>query len=137
MLSAKFCKFACVGCLGFVVDAAVVSLLVWIGLDPYSSRLGSYLAAVTTTWYFNRKFTFEGENPNWFREWVKFASANTVGGLANLTVYTVLVATVPFMQKWPFIAVGFGSVAGLLFNYNLSKKLVFKRSNNQEQACRH
>ena len=55
----QFLLFCIGGVIGFVVDAGIVQLLVRnFGFNPYGARLLSFLAAATTTWAFNRRYTF-------------------------------------------------------------------------------
>ena len=55
---ASLCRFALVGCLGFVVDATIVFLLVQLlGAEPINARIPAWLLAVSTTYFFNLLFT--------------------------------------------------------------------------------
>ena len=123
----KFFFFFLVGTIGFLVDTAVLYLCVFVGkLGLYNGRLISYLAAATTTWYFNRHLTFaEIDKTKPGREWVRFLLANSIGGFVNYTVYGILIKTSTTCSSYPVIAVGFGSLAGLVFNFTVSKKLIF------------
>ena len=55
----RFLTFALVGVVGFVVDASVLYMGIYMGLGLRLGRVFSYLAAVTTTWALNRIFTFK------------------------------------------------------------------------------
>ena len=39
-------------------SVALINAMVAAGVDPYAGRVVSYLCAVTTTWWFNRTYTF-------------------------------------------------------------------------------
>jgi putative flippase GtrA len=121
-------RFAAVGVLGFLVDAGVLlaarSLL---GLDLYSSRALSYVAAVTSTWALNRAFTFrEYASSSKLVEWARFFAANTVGGAVNLGVYAALVNFWPLVRQVPVLGVAAGSLSGLFVNFTLSRLYVFR-----------
>lgn len=123
----EFARFSVVGVIGFLVDASVLySMMQGLGFDPYSGRCVSYLIAATTTWYLNRRFTFRRSAVSLpQREWAMFVSVNAIGGGVNFGVYVVLISlAIPYASA-PVVAVGAGSVAGLVFNFTASRTLVF------------
>ena len=120
-----FIRFAVVGTFGFLVDATALTVALDHGAGLYLGRAISFLTAATTTWYLNRKITFESRDLRIFREWLRFLLANAVGGLANFVVYAALVAFVSVFAHHPILAVAAGSVTGLTLNYLLSKRIVF------------
>lgn len=120
-----FLTFSLIGSAAFVLDASVLTGLLWLGLGPMSGRLMSFLTAVTFTWYFNRLFTFKNNDRRYFSQWCKFLSANAVGGLINLGVYGVAIQLSSYFAANPVLGVGLGSIAGLASNFYLSKRLVF------------
>lgn len=125
----QFLRFAIVGAAGFLVDAGALYLAVHpLRAGLYSGRVLSYLAAATFTWALNRRYTFHSQrNHNLAREWLRFLAANAAGGLLNYTVYAVLINAFQFVAKWPVIGVAAGSMAGLIANFILSRRLVFNR----------
>jgi putative flippase GtrA len=125
----EFARFSLVGAAGFVVDAAVLNvLLAWSGLGLYSGRVCSYLAAATFTWALNRAFTFRGaDRARPGAQWGKFLSANALGAAVNYGAYALLVATLSNVAARPVLGVAAGSIAGLAFNFAASKFWVFKR----------
>ena len=122
----QFLRFALVGAAGFFVDAGALYLFMHFGANHYTGRVLSYLAAATFTWALNRHYTFEGrQDNNLLREWLKFLAANVLGGLVNYSAYAALVALSETVSAWPVIGVGAGSLAGLVVNFILSRRLVF------------
>jgi putative flippase GtrA len=122
-------SFGLVGVGGLLVDTALLYFCLRVlGMGFYGGRLLSWLGAATFTWYCNRVFTFRGASPDagLLRQWGAFLGANSFGGAVNYAVYAVLVATSATVREWPFLAVGAGSVAGLLFNFGLSRRFVFR-----------
>ena len=98
--------------------------------DKYSGQAIAFLIAATFTWWGNRTFTFahlaaRGAR-GLLREWLSFLAANAFGGLANYLTYAVLVTFTPPPAGNPYVAVAAGSLVGLLFNFTLSKRLVFR-----------
>ncbi|MFW6324231.1 MAG: GtrA family protein [Desulfovibrionales bacterium] len=132
MVSSRFLRFSFVGCVGYVVDVLVLYLVLSVfGPVLLMGRAVSYVAAATTTWYVNRRITFpDSVRTKPVRQWLTFLLCNSFGGLVNYLLYSVLVITLDLMAEMPFVAVGFGSLAGLILNYSLSKFLVFQKSSS-------
>ena len=57
-LPTQFLRFGLVGAVGFLVDVGVLYAMHGLGLDLYTARVVSFLAAATFTWLGNRFFTF-------------------------------------------------------------------------------
>ena len=128
----QFIRFGIVGAGGYVVDASVLFLMMHVfRFDPYSGRIVSYLAAATFTWIGNRYLTFASQRAHGLkaiaREWATFLGANAIGGLVNVGLYATLVRYAPPPVNNPFVAQLFGVAAGLVFNFTLSKRLVFRQ----------
>jgi len=124
-------RFAIIGALGMPVDAGILWLMTHrFGLDPYSGRIVSWLCAATFTWTGNRYFTFRATRARGLsstaREWLRFLAANAVGGLVNVGLYSTLVRFAPPPVNNLYVALVLGVLAGLVFNFTLSKKMVFK-----------
>jgi len=124
----QFLRFAAVGIIGLMADMAALTLaLKVLHLDVYSGRVFSYLIAATTTWALNRRFTFiQIEQGPRLVQWAKFLAANAIGGLVNYAVYAALVTFTVLGAAWPVLGVAAGSIAGLAFNFTVSKRWVFK-----------
>jgi putative flippase GtrA len=125
----RFFRFGLIGFGGLLVDMGVLWLMIHrVGLDKYSGRGVSFMAAVTFTWFGNRMLTFRDRAARTaiWREWATFVAANALGGFMNLALYTVLVAFAPWPANNPFFAVPAGVLAGLLFNFTLSSRVVFR-----------
>lgn len=123
----QFVSFSTVGFIGFFFDTATVyGTKTWVGL--YAAGLLGYLVAVTATWWFNRIWTFAAHPPTLsiLRQWAAFVSANFVGFLLNRGVYTLLITFSPFCVRYPVLAIAAGIPAGLLSNFHLSRRLVFR-----------
>lgn len=128
MPSRQFLSFTLVGVIGFVVDASVLYLaLQMLGAGLYGGRVLSYLAAATTTWALNRRYTFSAQRSrNKVAEWGRFLAANAVGGAVNYTTYAILVTWSAVAATHPVLGVAAGSIAGLAVNFLLSRHVVFK-----------
>ena len=129
--ASRFLRFSVVGAAGYFVDLAILLVMLkLIGSDPYSGRLVSFLGAVTFTWWGNRRLTFADKSATGARavvmEWLKFFGANSIGAVVNLGLYTALVTFAAHPLGNPFVAQPIGILAGLVFNFTLSKRLVFR-----------
>jgi putative flippase GtrA len=123
-------RFAVIGVLGMPVDWSVLQLMVHWGTGPYLGRVVSWFCAATFTWTGNRYFTFAATRARGVagtgKEWLRFLAANAVGGLVNVGLYSVLVRFAPPPFNDLTVALMLGVLMGLMFNFTLSKKLVFK-----------
>lgn len=122
--------FAFVGGLAFVVDAGVLHLLVGgAGLNPYAGRVLSFLCAVTFTWWLNRTLTFSVPKrmyASMLREWGHYLVTQLGGFAVNYAIFAVLVWASPVVRQWPVIGVAAGSLGGLLLNFALASRYVFR-----------
>lgn len=130
LVESRFLRFAIVGGIGFFVNEAVLFLAIrFLHLGPYAGGIFAFLITVTFTWWGNRILTFRDGAAHGCKavclEWFKFVSANTLGFLANYTVYVLLVTFAPAPANSPYLALAAGTLAGLIFNFTLSKRYVF------------
>lgn len=140
-MTAQFLRFGLVGTIGFVVDAAVLQILVSLAHgDPFVSRIFSYLAAATVTWAIHRQYTFRDRLPvsdgtrvavatafeTLISQWARFVVSNGLGALINFAVYSACLLSWALCKDNPVLGVAAGSVAGLAFNYTVSRHFVFK-----------
>lgn len=132
LLRHAFIRFAMVGTAGYVVDTAVLALATRsLGLDPYGGRALSIAAAMFVTWLGNRYFTFAARRARGSfgaiaQEALTFAGANIVGAAINYSSFAALVrfAAPPFNNQ--YVAQIIGTLIGLVFNFTLSRILVFR-----------
>ena len=124
-------RFGTVGVAGFVVDAAVLTAGIALGTGPWLGRVVSYLAAATTTFALNRAWTFRAVarpvgRAAAARQWGLFLLVNLVGFACNYGTYAALLASLPVVAAQPVLGVAAGSLAGLLGNYLLARRFVFR-----------
>lgn len=124
---AQVLRFAAAGVLGLLADIAVLYLALGLGLDFYSGRLLSFVAAVWVTWQINRRYTFHPAGISLWQEWWRYLFAMTGGGLINYGAYSAAILLLPHWTLRPALAVAAGSLAGMSINFIGAKFLVFKR----------
>ena len=122
-------RFAMIGALGMPVDWLVLHAMIGTGASRDAARLIAWFCAASFTWLGNRYFTFAKQRARGaavFQEWLRFLGANSIGGVANVGTFFLLThfASSPF--NGTNIAFVCGVLVGLVFNFTLSKKLVFK-----------
>lgn len=125
-LARQVVTFGGIGALGFLIDATVFSLVNSVAQDLYLSRVVSYLAAASATWFLNRKFTFTDSGRPAAQEWRRFILLQACGGAVNYGVYAFLVSANPVFNAYPIAAIAAGSIAGMGLNFLTAKFLVFK-----------
>lgn len=135
-MRSRFLRFAIVGAGGFVVDECVLAAMHYgAGLDRYTARAISILCAMTFTWWGNRNLTFREHaaiGGARLQEWFRFVLANALGAVINYGVYSALVSFAPAPANNPLLAAAAGVGVGLIFNFTLSKRFVFKTSQTPE-----
>ena len=124
-----FAKFCVAGAIGFLVDVSVLyavsGLLGW-----YAARVVSFLCAATATWVMNRRHTFARDQPDesaaavW-RQYLLYIVSMLGGGAVNYLAY-LLTLRLSDASYAPVAGVAVGSVAGLIVNFALARRVVFK-----------
>ena len=127
----RFFRFGIVGAGGFVVDESLLALFHYgAGLDRYSARALSIFCAASFTWWGNRNLTFAEHAATGARavarEWATFMVANGLGALINYATYTLVVTFAPAPLNNPLLAAAIGVAVGLVFNFTLSQRFVFR-----------
>jgi len=131
LLASKFVRFGAVGGAGFFVnEAALAFARALLRLGDHAAWLFGFAVAVTFTWWGNRTFTFHEHKSRGHAgiagEWARFVATNSFGAVANFAVYALLIAFAPWPLDVPYVALFFGVLVGLIFNFTLSKRLVFR-----------
>jgi putative flippase GtrA len=117
-----------VGVVGYGVDtAALYAALHYLYLDPYSGRILSYLVAATATWFLNRNLTFRGKSEgSILQQWLHFLVLNLGGFILNYLTYSTLVTFSSLFARELWLAVAAGSLAGMIANYWVAKRMIFR-----------
>jgi putative flippase GtrA len=126
-LASQLLRFGAVGVVGFVVNAALVELSAPTA-GPLWAQLLAFPVAASVTWWLNRRYTFGASGRTMLQEWLRYVVANLLGWAANNGTYVWLVWHFPLAYQHPSIAVAAGSIAGMCFNFVVSKRVVFSQS---------
>ncbi len=124
----RYLHFGLAGTVGFLLDAAVVTLATTgLQISPVPAQIIAFSVAVIATWNINRRWTFsEHASQNWIHELARYVAANSTGAAVNNGTYLLLIYSFSLCASEPALAVAAGSMAGMIFNYWGSKKLVFR-----------
>ncbi|MFT8720781.1 GtrA family protein [Acetobacter sp.] len=123
----RLLRFGVVGALGFLWDTGTVyALRDVIGLN--AAVLAAYFVAASLNWAANRFWTFGdvGRHDHPVLQWLRFLSANSLGFCLNRGTVYLLFYFIPMSQKFPIAALAAGALAGMLANFKLSERLVFR-----------
>lgn len=125
--AARFIRFACVGGIGFAIDAGLLAFLHYgAGLDPYSARLVSISASALTTWRLNRSLTFGASKRSQASEGFRYALVAAATAGLNYLVYVALLIAFPELP--PIVAAIGATLAAMFFSYAGYSRLVFQRA---------
>ncbi len=122
-----FAQFAVVGGLGVIVQMTALTLLVQLDLSIQWAVALSILTAMTSNFALNRVVTFSGgAHGNLLKQYVSFVGACSLGAFVNYAVTMGFIRAIPELEKIPQLPSLAGILAGMLFNFILSRYFVFK-----------
>lgn len=128
MNKTKLFKFALVGSVGFIADILTFSLLYKVcDLEIMQARVLAFIVAATVTWIGNRCYTFHANGTkNKLKQWCHFLAVACFSAIPNFLVFKAVVNLIGLYFLGVYIALGVGVLAGMLSNFLLSEKWVFK-----------
>jgi len=129
LVAGRVAKFLVVGGVGFVVDAAILTLaLRHLTPSVYAARALSFGVAVLVTWLLNRTFVFAtaGSGAGVATEYGRYFVTQVVAALANLAVFVALIEALPTLADTPVVPLAIGAVLGAAVNYAGSAWWVFR-----------
>lgn len=120
-------RFVVVGCIGFGIDGGILTALThWAGWTPWHARIPSFLTAAFATWLLNRHFTFDARSVERTSvEAILYLAIQGGGAALNLVIFGACLAYFPGLRVIPIVPLAVGAVAGVLFNFSLSRYLLY------------
>jgi putative flippase GtrA len=120
-------RFGVVGTFGFVVDTATVYATRG-ALGLYGAGLAAFFVAGSANWALNRWWTFRGRAAGApvRAQLLRYLGANLIGFTINRGVYAAAVTFSAAAASQPVLATAAGAIAGMGFNFVLSRQLVFR-----------
>ncbi len=123
----KKIQFALIGVSGFLVDAAILKLLLFASpLDAYSARIIAIALAMIVTWTLNRTLTFGPSGRTIVQEAARYGGVGISGSVLNYAIYAAAIFTFPQMNV--FIALVFASGTVMAFSWMGYSKFVFQQN---------
>ena len=103
--------------IALAIDATIVSVGVKLGVPVIVARLVALLAGVTTTYFFNRRYTFTPSTAASFTDWGRYVTAQSIGTALNFAISTGLLyfSDRALWQIWGAVLVG--AIAGFCVNF--------------------
>jgi putative flippase GtrA len=129
----RIITFAIVGIIGFLIDGGLVTLLVEIiNVNAFISRAISFPVAVTATWYLNRRLTFATDaSVRKKTEYARYVIIQIIGSAINLTIYVLLIITIPSLAVHPVLPLAAGSLVAMTFNFLGAQLFVFQATSSR------
>ena len=119
-------QFALVGFSGVLVNLAVLSTLLALGVPQRISVASGIGVGIITNFLFNRRFTFGyARSEPVFRQFVGFLLASLAGAVLNYATTEVVIAQSPGISVQVAAILGVG--AGMVLNYIANQFFVFRR----------
>ncbi|OEE79063.1 GtrA family protein [Vibrio genomosp. F6] len=128
----RLIKFSVVGGIGFIVDATIFATLnIFFHWDLMLIRTIAFIGAATTTWLGNRIYTFSDvEDAPRLQQWKKFILAASISAVPNFVVFKLSLEWIGLDGWYVYIALVLGVLAGMISNFLLSSRWVFKASSS-------
>lgn len=121
----KLLKFGLVGASGSVVDLIAFAVVLLVLPVPVARAIAIWVA-MTWNFYWNRRWTFfESRQHSILRQYLLFCGACLIGAVVSWGTSVGLWHLVPFFTQYPIVAAIIGIIAGTLFNFVTSSRLVF------------
>jgi len=103
--------------IALAVDIGLVTLGVQAGLPVLVARVTGLLAGVTTTYFFNRRYTFSPQHPASVQDWGQYLLRQSMGTALNFAISSGLIYLSDrlWWQIWGAVLVG--AAAGFCVNF--------------------
>jgi putative flippase GtrA len=99
------------------VDMSLVTAGMQMGLPVLPARSVGLLAGVTTTYFFNRRYTFSPQHPASWRDWGTYLLRQSVGTALNFFVSSALIYLSDRLLWQIWGSVLLGAAAGFCVNF--------------------
>lgn len=123
-------QFAVVGASGVVVNLATLTILDLAGVAVWLAYIFAVGLSMVTNFLLNRRFTFSyARSGSIAAQFAGFITTCLLGAVVNYWVWFMALRSLPEpLQAYPQLAVPFGVAAGLVFNFFISRYVVFRRT---------
>lgn len=113
--------------IALAVDVTLVTVSVSWAWPIMAARLLGLLAGITTTYFFNRRFTFAPQQAAGLADWVQYVLRQSLGSALNFVVSSALIYGSDRLvwQIWGAIFVG--AVVGFFVNFFSARRQLHTR----------
>ena len=121
-------RFGVVGCVGFVVDFAILQFLAHgLGVNAILAQVPAFGVAVVVTWLLNRIWTFNAAHATGrLRQAALYLGVQCVGAATNFVIYTGVLLLAPVLNNWLVVPLAIGAVVAMCLTFLGSKYLAFR-----------
>lgn len=124
----RFLSFGLVGSTGAIVDLLTFLLLLKSGIHPLPAAMFAIWVAMTCNFELNRRVTFSESARSWPHAYLSFCLSCLVGAGVNASVRIALMSSSDWFNSHAWGAALFGILSGLVFNFTLCERFVFRNS---------
>jgi putative flippase GtrA len=123
-------RYTAVSLIGFAIDATLLQLGLWAGLDPAWARVISLVCAMQATFAINSRHVFAEQkaDQSLARRWLAYMATNGFGNLCNYWIFVTLVSLHARIVSIPAMALCAASACAWAINYASCRFLVFGRA---------
>ena len=126
------------GIVGLAVDMSVLMIL-REPLGVYGARIASFIAAATATWLINRHLTFADRSAGirLLHEYIHYLGLMLGGGIANFSIYSILIWRFSQTSSQLILYVCAGSLAGMTVNFLSTNQWLYRHHTNNSGKAIH
>lgn len=118
-------QFLVVGAAGTAVNLAILTILLAARVPTRPAVATAILLSMFFNFVLNRRFSFaEARRASWWRQWLAFLGASSIGALVNYATAAAALKYVPGLR--PQLAALMGIAVGTALNFVGSRYLVFR-----------
>jgi len=117
-----FIRFLLVGGTGFVIDAGLTYLLIYLGVAPWLARPPAIAIAAVFTWMANRQFTYQVTAQKSSREAARYALVAVAMAAVNYSIYLILIG----FSMAPMVAVTLATAVQTVISFFAYRRFAFK-----------
>jgi dolichol-phosphate mannosyltransferase len=118
-------QFLTVGAMGTVVNLVTLTVLLALALPTRPAVAVAIFVSMCFNFILNRRFSFSAaRGGSWFRQFIGFLAASSVGAFVNYGTAVFTMAHLPGVR--PQIAALIGIAVGTALNFAASRYLVFR-----------
>jgi putative flippase GtrA len=110
--------------IALVLDYTVVWCALRLGLHPWASRALGLLVGITTTYLFNRRYTFDMTTQASVREWASYFATQLIGSALNFAVSVVGLYVGDRSTFQVALAILAGAVVGFCYNFFAARRVL-------------